>query len=285
MPHDIALVTDSTCDIPAEWRKQYEISVVPVTIIFGSTSYRDGIDMTAEQFYERLPKEAKRPTTSQPTPEAFLHAYRQAQEQGAKEIVSIILSAAMSGTFESAKSAAAQMNIPVHMVNSQNNSMGLGWQVIAAARAREAGGGVSEMLAAAKQVRDKMVYFVSLDTIDYLASGGRIADAARFINSILRIKPLVFVKPESGTVGASFPARSRKLAVEGLFKEFFRHIDTTKPMHITVLHNQALEEAQALADRVKSEYSPKELFISYASPVLGVHTGPLALALCGYAES
>ena len=284
MPHAIALVTDSTCDIPAEWREKYDINVVPVTIVFNGTSYRDGVNMTAEQFYERLSKEPQRPTTSQPSPEDFLKAYRKAREKGAKEILAIILSAAMSGTFESARMVAEQMDIPVHVVDSQNNSMGLGWQVIAAARVRESGGGLDEMLSAAKKVRDHMVYFVSLDTIDYLASGGRIADAARFINSILKIKPLVFVKPESGTVGASLPARSRKLAVEGLYREFFKRLNVKKPLHITVLHNQALKEAQELADRIRLEFSPRELFISYASPVLGVHTGPLALALCGYAE-
>ena len=284
MAHDIALVTDSTCDIPAEWREKYDINIVPVTIVFNGTSYRDGVNMTAEQFYERLSKEPQRPTTSQPSPEDFLKAYRKAREKGAKEILAIILSAAMSGTFESARMVAEQMDIPVHVVDSQNNSMGLGWQVIAAARVRESGGGLDEMLSAAKKVRDHMVYFVSLDTIDYLASGGRIADAARFINSILKIKPLVFVKPESGTVGASLPARSRKLAVEGLYREFFKRLNVKKPLHITVLHNQALKEAQELADRIRLEFSPRELFISYASPVLGVHTGPLALALCGYAE-
>ncbi len=284
MPHDIALVTDSTCDIPAEWREKYEITVVPVTIIFNGISFRDGVDITAQQFYERLPKEPQRPTTSQPTPEDFLSAYRKVKERGAREILAIILSSAMSGTFESARMAAAQMDIPVHMFDSQNNSMGLGWQVIAAARVREADGGLEEMLASARKVRDHMVYFISLDTIEYLASGGRIADAARFINSILKIKPLVFVKPETGTVGASLPARSRKLAVEDLYREFFKRINVNKPMHITVLHNQALEEAQELAERVEKEFSPAELFITYASPVLGVHTGPLAIALCGYAE-
>jgi DegV family protein with EDD domain len=284
MPHDIALVTDSTCDIPLEWREKYDITVVPVTIVFNGTTYRDGVDMTAQQFYERLPKELQRPTTSQPTPDDFLKAYREVKEKGAKEILAIILSSAMSGTFESARTAAAQMDFPVHMFDSHNNSMGLGWQVIAAARIREAGGGLDEMIKAAQKVRDHMVYFVSLDTIEYLASGGRVADAARFINSILKIKPLVLVKPESGTVGASLPARSRKLAIEGLYREFFRRINVNKPLHITVLHNEALEEAKELADRVKREFSPAELFISYASPVLGVHTGPLAIALCGYAE-
>ena len=147
--------------------------------------------------------------------------------------------------------------------------MGLGWQVIAAARAREAGGGMAEMAAAAEQVRKGMVYYVTLDTMEYLSRGGRIADAARFMDSVLHIKPLIYVRPETGTVAPSIPARSRKGAVDGLFKEFFRHIDTHRPLHITILHNDALEEAQALAERVKGEYSPRELFITITSPVLG----------------
>jgi len=113
---------------------------------------------------------------------------------------------------------------------------------------------------------------------------GRISEAARLLDSILRIKPLIYVRTDTGTVAASLPARSRKSAIEGLYKEFFRQIDTTRPMHITVLHNAALPEAQALAEQVQREYAPQELFIRIVSPVLGVHTGPRAIALCGYSE-
>jgi len=161
--------------------------------------------------------------------------------------------------------------------------MGIGWQVIAAARAREAGGGLQEMKNAAEQARSSMAYYISLDTIEYLARGGRSADAARLVNSILQIKPLIYVNHDSGSVGASIPARSRKSAIDGMYKEFFKHVNPSLPLHITVLHNAALEEAQALAERVRAEYAPQELIISIVSPVLGVHTGPRALALCGYA--
>lgn len=284
MPHQIALVTDSTCDIPAGWREKYEITVVPLTILFGDQPFLDGVDLTAEQFYERLPVERFHPTTSQPPPQAFLDAYRSAAANGAQEILVITISAAMSGTIGSARQAAADSPVPVHVVDGKNNSMGLGWQVIAAARARENGGGLAEMLAAAQQVRENMVYYIALDTIEYLSKGGRIADAARFLNSLLQIKPLIYLKPETGTVGAALPARSRKASIDSLFKEFSRRVNTARPLHITVLHNNALEEAQALAERVRQEYSPKELFISIVSPVLGVHTGPRAIALCGYAE-
>ena len=180
MPHAIALVTDSTCDIPPEWIKQYEITVVPLTIIFGSEQFLDGVELTAAQFYERLSRETHHPTTSQPTPRAFLDAYQRIAAGGASEILVITISSAMSGTIESARQAAQESPIPVHIMDGKNNSMGLGWQVIAAARAREAGGGLEAMQAVAAQVQQDMAYYISLDTIDYLSKGGRISEAARF---------------------------------------------------------------------------------------------------------
>jgi DegV family protein with EDD domain len=284
MQKRIALVTDSTSDIPAEWIKQYEISIVPLTIIFGTQQYLDGVELSAEQFYQRLGQERAHPTTSQPPPGAFLKAYHRAAECGADEILVITISSAMSGTIESAKQAAQEAGLPVHVMDGRNNSLGLGWQVIAAARAREAGGGLEDMLAAAEHVRTNVVYYISLDTIEYLSKGGRISEAARFLDSIIHIKPLIYVRPETGTVGASIPARSRKSALEGLYKEFTRRFSPGQALHVAVLHNDARPEAEALAERLQQEYAPREMFISIVSPVLGVHTGPKAVALCGYAE-
>ena len=292
MTHPIALITDSTCDIPSDWQKQYDITVIPLTIVFGDQAYLDGVDLTARQFYERLGTDPVHPTTSQPAAGVFLDAYRRAAEKGAKHALVFTISEAMSGTIGSARSAALESPIPVTVVNSQNNSMGLGWQVIRAARVRDASSAdtsslddcLKAMLEAAAQVREKIVYYITLDTIEYLARGGRISEAARFLNTLLQIKPLIFVRPETGMVGAALPSRSRKSAIEALYKEYFKHIDSTRPLHITVLHNAADEEAQALYDRVRQEYNPVEMFISIVSPVLGVHTGPRALALCGYSE-
>jgi DegV family protein with EDD domain len=283
MKNKIALVTDSTCDIPLEWIKQYDITVVPLTIVMKGETFTDGVDITPVEFYERLVAENLHPTTSQPTPRLFLDAYTKAADKGAEQVLVITISSAMSGTIESARQAAAESPIPVTIMDGKSNSMGIGWQVIAAARAQESGGGLAEMLEAAEKAQKSMAYYISLDTIEYLARGGRIADAARFLNSILRIKPMIYVKHETGTVGAVIPSRSRKAAIEDLYKEFFQHIDTALPLHITVLHNNALPEAKELMERVIRDFSPKEIFISIVSPVLGVHTGPKALALCGYA--
>ena len=284
MTKRIALITDSTCDIPSEWIEQYDIFVVPLTIVWGSQQYLDGKDLSAEEFYKRLDNSKEMPTTSQPAPKSFLDTYQAAAEKGYEQAIVVTISSAMSGTIQSARQAAEHSPIPITVVDGKNNSMGLGWQVIAAARVREEKEDKEAMLAAAEKARANMVYYISLDTMDYLVKGGRIGDAVKFLNSVLKVKPLILVNPESGTVGASIPARSRSAAIEGLVKQFFKHINTELPMHITVLHNAAYEEAQALAQRVKQEYDPKELFISIVSPILGVHTGPRAIALCGYAE-
>jgi DegV family protein with EDD domain len=284
MAHRIALVTDSTCDIPADWLKQYQISVVPMTLIFGDEQFQDGIQITAKEFYERLLIDPIHPSTSQPTPEAFIAAFKKAAAAGADEIIAMVISSAMSGTYSSAVQAAQQMDIPVQVHDSLNNSMGLGWQVMAAVRAREQGADAGAMLEAAKKVRERMVYYISLDTIEYLARGGRIGGAVKFLDSVLKVKPLIYVRPDTGTVAAGIPARSRASALQGMYREFFRHTDTSLRMHITVLHNNAEDEARAIEQQVKREYAPEELFVSIVTPALGAHTGPRAVALCGYSD-
>ena len=284
MAHRIAIVTDSTCDIPAHWLKQYQITVVPMTLIFGDEQYLDGVQITSEEFYARLANSPIHPTTSQPAPEIFLDVFKKAAADGAEEIVTMTISSAMSGTYASALQASQQMTIPVHVHDGLNNSMGLGWQVIAAARVRESGGDAKAMLAAAQEVRKSMVYYITLDTIEYLAKGGRIGGAVSLANSVLKIKPLIYVRPDTGTVAPGMPARTRAAGLEGMYREFFKHIDTKKRMHITVLHNAAEEEARAMEARIKKEYAPEELFVNIVTPTLGAHTGPRAVALCGYSD-
>ena len=283
--HKIALITDSTCDLPQALREQYAINVLPLTVIWGDEQLRDGVDILPEAFYDRLVTDPVYPTTSQPTPQDFLNIYERVQQQGAQEIVVITISSAMSGTYESAKLAAPIIDMPVHVVDSKSNSMSLGWQVLAAARAREAGGDVKAMIAAADAARKTMVYIVTLDTLEYLRKGGRIGGASAFIGTLLNFKPQIMVNHETGMVEAGRRTRTRQKAIQALYNDFFDRLNTSKPMRIAVLHNAALPEAEALAARVQAEFAPRELVISIVSPVLGVHTGPRAIALCGYTES
>jgi len=282
--HEIALITDSTCDLPHALREQYAINVVPLSVIWGNEQLRDGVDIQAEAFYERLVNDSVYPTTSQPTPQDFFAVYESVERQGAREIVVITISSGMSGTYESAMLAAPIIDIPVHVVDSKSNSMSLGWQVLAAARARKAGGDVTAMIAAADAARKTMAYIITLDTLEYLYKGGRIGGASAFIGTLLNFKPQITVNHETGMVEAGRRTRTRQKALQAMYDDFFAQLDTRKPMHIAVLHNAALPEAETLAARVQVEFAPRELLISIVSPVLGVHTGPRAVALVGYTE-
>jgi DegV family protein with EDD domain len=282
--HKVALITDSTNDLPEELIKRNNIMVVPLTIVWDDHTYLDGVDMCAEDFYKRLEIDPSIPTTSQPAPGDFLKTYQAAKQAGAEEIIVITISSAMSGTFESARTAAKSIDIPVHVVDSKSNSMSIGWQLLACARVRENGGELQAMLAAAEKVRANLHYHIVLDTLVYLFKGGRIAGAAKLVNSVLKIKPQIRVNHNSGTVEPGDISRTRAKAIDALYSGFFKKLDLLKPMRIAVLHNNALEDAQALAERIRLEYHPVELIIGIVSPVLGVHTGPRAIALCGYSE-
>jgi DegV family protein with EDD domain len=284
MNKNIALITDSTCDLPQNYLNQYNIEVVPLAIIWGEEQFRDGVDLKAEDFYQRLASDPVIPTTSQPTPAEMVQVYEKAKENGAEEIVILTISSAMRGTHESAKKAAELVDIPVHVQDSKSNTMSLGWQVLAAARAREAGGDVQAMLSAAKQARDSMVLMISLDTLEYLHKGGRIGGASRFIGTLLNLKPQITVNHHSGEVEGGRRSRTRKKALEDLYADFFDQIDSGKILRVAVLHNAALEEAQEIKDRIQGEFQPEELILGFVSPALGVHTGPGAIAICGYTE-
>jgi len=284
IPEKTVIITDSTCDIPAVWRAQFNLQIVPLTIIWGDRQYLDGVDLRPDEFYDRLPLSDVHPTTSQPTPQIFRDAYELAATGGAQNILVFTLSSAMSGTYNSARQASAGSPVSVTVVDSRSNSMGLGWQVLAAARALADGKDAEAALIAAEQVRKELVYLITLDTLDYLDRGGRIGGAAQFVGNLLKIKPLIFVNHDNGKVEAGIPARTRNRAIEGLYKDFFHRLNGGGALHLAVLHNGALDEAELLAERVHAEFDPAELFISLTSPILGSHTGPRALALCGYRE-
>jgi DegV family protein with EDD domain len=280
----IALITDSTCDIPQTMIDQYGITVIPEFVVWGDQILRDRVDLTPEAFYERLEHDPIWPTTTLPSPSDFEKAYQEAISGGAQEIVMMTVSSAMSGTFQLAEQVGRQMNVPVHVVDSRGPTFSLGWQVLAAARIREMGGNAVKMIAAADKVREKLVQIVCLDTLEYLHRGGRIGSATRFIGGLLDIKPLVQINHKTGLVESCGQARTRKKSIETLLSRFFDQLAPAKPKRVAVLHGNALPEALALADRIKREFKPVELLVNITGPVLGIHTGPRALALCGYTE-
>jgi DegV family protein with EDD domain len=279
-----ALITDSTCDIPEPMIDHYGISVIPLGVVWGNEILRDRVDLSPEEFYRRLEQDPVWPTSTLPTPADFEQIYRNAIVKGAKEIVVLTVSGAMSGTFQLADQVGKHMEVPVHVIDSKGPTMSLGWQVLAAARVRELGGNAAKMIEAAAGVRERLVQIVCLDTLEYLHRGGRIGNATRFIGGLLDIKPLVEINHKTGLVEFCGQARTRKKSIETLVGQFFEKLSPEKPKRVAVLHGGALPEAQALADRIKRDFNPLELLVNITGPVLGIHTGPRALALCGYTE-
>jgi len=282
--YSTAIIADSTCDIPAELIERHHITVIPQIVIWGDQELRDRVDIQPEEFYQRLSTSPQLPTTSQPSVKSFIEYYQAAQAGGAQDIVVLTVSSAMSGTYQTAQQAAQLVDIPVHVVDSKGPTMTLGWQTLAAARAREAGADTAGIIAAADRVRQTVVQFVYLDTLEYLHKGGRIGNATRFIGALLDLKPLVEINHQTGLVEGADRVRTRRKGIEALYQSFFAKLDPQRPLHIAVLHGGVPEDAVALAERVRAEYKPMELLMNITGPVLGLHTGPRALALCGYTE-
>ncbi len=281
----IGIITDSTCDIPDALVKQYGITVIPQTIIWGDTQYRDRVDLQPEEFYRRLAVDPRRPTSSLPRLADFQEAYENAASQGAEELVVITVSSAMSGTYQMARRAAEQVKIPVHVIDSRGPTMSLGWQVLAAARLRQAGAGLGEMLECTEQVRRRLVQLVGMDSLEYLQRGGRIGQAAKWVGVLLHVRPLVSINHQSGLVEPASLCRTQKALEEKMVAQFTAALKGGKNLHVAVLHGNAPERAEALARRVRVELDPAELLVNITGAALGINTGPGALALCGYAES
>ena len=278
-----ALITDSTCDIPSDLLERYQIIVLPHVLIWNEEQYRDRVDLQPEAFYRRLKTEKQLPTTAQASILDFATAFQQVQEQGAAEAVVLTLSGHFSGAIRSALQAAQQSSIDVHVVDLKGVTMSLGWQVLAAARAREAGANAREMLAAAQKVRDNVQLYISLDTLEYLYRGGRIGNARRLIGAMLNIKPLIYVDHATGIVEPGGMSPTRKRAIDQMYRKFFAQFNDKSNLHVAVLHGGAPQDAAALVERVQREFQPVELLTNITCPALGLNTGPQALALAGYA--
>ncbi len=280
----IGIVTDSTCDLSEDLVQQYGIIIVPQYVIWGDRQYRDRLDITPAEFYERLESDPQYPSSSQAGVSDFLQAFELAIHRGATEVIALTVSSAMSGAYQTALNAAALIKTPVSVVDSKGPTMTLGWQVLAAARAAASGSDLQSILIMLEGLRKKLVQFVAMDSIKYLKFGGRIGNAIKWAGSMLNVQPLVYINHGTGLVEPFSLFRSRKTIVDTMYNRFFEHLQGGKKLHVAVLHGNCLDEAEQLAQRIVNEFNPAELLINMTGPVLGINTGPRALALSGYAE-
>lgn len=279
MKEKIAIMTDSTSDIPKDIVEQYGIQVVPLRILYKDREYRDQVDISAEEVYRRLPIEV--PSTSLPSPADVLGLWTRLKQEGFTHVLAIHISSGLSGTGQLIESLSHQMDdLVIKVVDSKNISMGLGYTVIEAARKLAQNASFEAICSHVQETMAKMkVYFV-LETLEYLTKGGRIGKVAGTLGQMLNLKPIITVN-EEGVYTTHAKIRGRKKSVDRLFEIIKGHL--AKPMHnVAVCHGAALEEAQELLERIKKHGNVGEILLGHVSPVIGVHTGPGTLGFVVY---
>ena len=271
----VKIITDSIGDVPSQAIEELEITIIPLYVHFGNESYRDGIDLTTEQFYDKLRHSEILPTTSVPPLGTFVEAYDRLAEE-TDEIAVITLSSKLSATYEAALQAMKQMKrkCRVEVIDSLTAIMGEGLIVIAAAKAANNGASLDEVMNITHHNVKRADMRIAFDTLEYLKRGGRIGKAQAFLGSILKVHPILSIK--DGEVVPSARERSRAKATDYLynFATSFSHID-----EMAVEDATTPDEADKLVERLNSRFPKERIYQSKVSPVVGTHVGPHVLAV------
>ncbi|MEU6524129.1 DegV family protein [Streptomyces sp. NPDC046924] len=271
MSRHVAIVTDSTAYLPARTMERHGITAVPLIVVLEDRALEEGTEISTRSLAEALQK--RRPvTTSRPGPEVFAETYRRAAESGATGIVSLHLSAELSGTHDAAVVAAREAPVPVRVVDTGMIAMALGFCALAAAQAAEAGGTVDDAVTAAeKRAAGTSAYFY-VDTLDYLRRGGRIGAAQALLGSALAVKPLLQLA--GGRIEPLEKVRTASKAIARL-EEIAAERAGAAEVDIAVHHLAAPDRASALADRLRTRLPGlADLHVSEVGAVIGAHTGP-----------
>ncbi len=281
---NIAVVTDSTAYIPEEAHAGLDIPVIPLWLIWGDERLRDGVDIDPQTFYRRLRTSTTFPTTSQPSVGEFVEFFRTvAAEYQTDTVVGAHISSAISGTVVSAEAATAQLpELNITVIDSLSTSMGLGFVVLAAARAAAAAGSVEEIAAAAERMRDSVNVLFTVDTLEYLHRGGRIGGAKRFLGTALNIKPLLHL--EQGRVEPLAQVRTKGKAVARMLEEAEQRLAGSRMSEAAVLDVDSSKEGDALAELVKERFGLRTVYRTKVSPVIGAHAGPGTVGVAFYPE-
>jgi DegV family protein with EDD domain len=275
----VAIVTDSTAYLPNDLVKKYSIHVVPLTIIWENQTFLDGVDIQPDDFYKRLTSSKTMPTTSQVTLTAMENLFRGLLAQEFC-VLGIFISSKFSGTIESALQALE--NLPkaagkIAIVDSLSTTMAMGWPVLTAARAAQAGENLEECRKIAEQARDHSGVLFVVDTLEFLRRGGRIGGAQALLGTALHIKPIL--EMQNGRIESVEKVRTKTKALWRILDLTGERIGNRSPVRLATAHANVESEARSLLDAARERFKPIETLCCPLSPVVGTHAGPGTVAL------
>ncbi len=283
----VAVITDSTCCLPTELVEKYDISLVPIYIVYKDKSYRDGVDISPGEVYQIMRRRKDLPTTSTSSAGDFLDAYREASQK-AESILCITLTSLQSKVFEAATVAKEQAKevspkTTIEVLDSRAVAGALGFVVLEAARAADRGADLTQVGNVARTMMGKVCLLAMVDTLYYLARTGRIARAAAWAGSLLDMKPVVEHIPAIGEMMPVARPRTRRKAVELMLKLMAERVGNRK-VHVIAHHTDELEDGEKLKAEIGARFKCAELYLTEFTPAMGIHAGPGVLAISFYAD-
>jgi len=275
----VAIVTDSTAYLPDDILKKYSITVTPQILIWGDETFQDGVDILPDEFYRRLKTAKVMPTTSQVAIVTMKATFEKLLESG-YEVLGIFLSAKLSGTIDSAmqaKEMVAKAETKIAVVDSKSTAMAMGFHVLTAARAAQAGNSLVECQKLAEEAQNHTgVYFV-VDTLEFLHRGGRIGGAQAMLGSALNLKPLLELR--DGRIESVEKIRTKGKAINRMIELVVEKIAGQTPVRLATLHANAEAEAKSALEEAAARLHPVEQILASVSPAIGTHAGPGTVGL------
>jgi DegV family protein with EDD domain len=273
----VTIVTDSTAYLPPGFAEKHQIHVVPLQLIWGQETFRDGVDITPDVFYTRLAQADVIPTTSQPSAAEFKDVFETLHAEGA-DILALVISSGISGTFASAEQARRMLpDVRIEIVDSLATATELGLHVMEVAKAAADGADLAACKALAESLQARSGVVFAVDTLEFLHRGGRIGGGKRFLGTMLNIKPILEMR--DGRIEALDSVRTRKKAHTHLLNILTERGQGRGYRYVSTMHANAHDDAQALLQRVTEHLDVQETFVSELSPVIGTHAGPGTMAL------
>ena len=271
----IAFVADSVASIPAEYVQRYNIHVVPNIVIWSGKEYRDGVDITSSELFARLKTDKEFPTTAAVGPEIYKEVFSNLLSDGF-DILGVFQSSTMTRTFHSAQTAKEMLGADnITVLDSQTMGMAVGWPLIHAARASEKGASLAECAALANEGLINTNVVATVDSLEHMQRSGRIGWAQRYMGALLNVKPVM--EAVDGQIVPLGRVRTRRKALVQLAEMTVARVRGRSPLHLSILHNEATDDAQTLLDMIQEELELDEFFIGEGSPIVGVVFGPGAI--------